>query len=122
MFLFSTTTIDYNKFDILIQIPQANTAAIANTATVTTSIDKFCGRFLALTSGATASATICCKLNFGPFFINYSQVLDKGRVEMWYAGMLDIYLSSDNWVGKKSAECKGRGRKWESVVGQSKNI
>jgi hypothetical protein len=50
-------------------IPQANTAAIANTATVTTSIDKFCGRFLALTSGATASATICSRTT--PFRVSF---------------------------------------------------
>jgi len=42
-------------------IPQANTAAIANTATVTTSIDKFCGRFIAIASGVIVPVTICSR-------------------------------------------------------------
>ena len=43
------------------QIPEGNTKAIANSATVTSSTDLFCGRFFSITVDATASATVCCK-------------------------------------------------------------
>jgi len=52
-----------------LMIPEGNTKAIANSATVISSSDLFCGRFFSITVDATASATVCSRKT--PFRVSF---------------------------------------------------
>ena len=58
------------------QIPNGvDSGTAVGTAAVVEGDDKFCGRFLSATAGgATADATICCKLNMYFIMLNPSVV------------------------------------------------
>jgi len=52
-----------------LMVPEGNTLAIANSATVISSTDLFCGRFFSITTDSIASATVCSRKT--PFRVSF---------------------------------------------------
>ena len=94
----------------LFQIPFANTAAIAAItapSTTYTYIHRFCGRFIALATSATATVTICSKFAFKfPMHVDVKQVSYANNNMNFLKSCLKIHKNKIIWKTRVPADNK----------------